>query len=278
MHLLHYNFGYRRDEVNVDNQDLYRPDFSFSRRADINSPKGTIALLPPEKASFLPTLAVSYGQSFYVNDPRTGTTTIQGGTIVSKARSYQLVASKVIAQTEFRVTLEHVTTASQLARISNDTGLQENLGPGILESVTVTARHNFKHGFVQGLFARADARDRLTGAPTPEAPRLIWDALATVDKLPFHLVARGEYEEVGRKPLGDGFDTVPVREFRGAVVRPFESKGFDVGLNFFTARGYGGQTVETLALPGEGNPYERVTGFPLKSYVTASFTYHFGRR
>ena len=278
MRFLHYNIGYRRDEVSLDNQDLYRPDLSFSRNAGINSPKGTISLLPPEKASFLPTLALSYGQSFFINDPRIGTTAIQGGTVVSKARSYQLVASKVIAQTEFRVTLEHVTTAEQLARISNDTGLQENLGPGILKSLTVTARRNFKYGFVQGLFARADARDRLTGAPTPEAPRLNWDALASVDKLPFHLVARGEYENVGRKPLGDGFDAVPVREFRGAVVRPFESKGFDVGLNFFVARGYGGQTLETLALPGEGNPVERVTGFPLKSYATASFTYHFGRR
>src|SRR5712692_10782862 len=143
-------------------------------------------------------------------------------------RSYQLEASKVMAQTEFRVTLEHVTTATQLARISNDTGLQENLGPGILKSLTVTARRNFKHGFVQGLFARADARDRLTGEPTPEAPRLICDALASVDKLPFHLVARGEYEEVGRKPLGDGFTAVPLREFRGAVIRPFPSKGFDI--------------------------------------------------
>src|SRR5229473_2101498 len=202
MRFLHYNIGYRRDEVSLDNQDLYRPDLSFSRNAGINSPKGTISLLPPEKASFLPTLALSYGQSFFINDPRIGTTAIQGGTVVSKARSYQLVASKVIAQTEFRVTLEHVTTAEQLARISNDTGLQENLGPGILKSLTVTARRNFKYGFVQGLFARADARDRLTGAPTPEAPRLIWDALASVDKLPFHLVARGEYENVGRKPLG----------------------------------------------------------------------------
>jgi hypothetical protein len=277
MPYLHYNLGYRRDEVNVDNQDIYRPDLSFSRSAGIDSPKGTIKLLPPEKALFLPTLALSYGQSFFINDPRIGTTAIQGGTVVSKARSYQLVASKVVAQTEFRVTLEHVTSA-QLARISNDTGLQENLGPGILKSLTVTARRNFKHGFVQGLFARADARDRLTGEPTPEAPRLVWDALASVDKLPFHLVARAEYEEVGRKPLGDGFKALPVREFRGALVRPFESRGFDVGLNLFVARGYGGQTLETLSLPGEGNPFERVTGFPLKSYVTASFAYHFGRR
>ena len=278
VHFLHYNLGYRRDEVSVDDQDLYRPDLSFTRSASISSPKGTITLLPPEKASFLPTLAMSYGHSFYVVDPRIGTTAIQGGTIVSKARSYQLVASKVIAQTDFRFTLEHVTTAEQLARISNDTGLQENLGPGILKSLTVTARRNFSHGFVQGLFARADARDPLTGEPTPEAPRLIWDVLASVDKLPFHLVARGEYEEVGKKPLGDGFDAAAVREFRGALVRPFERRGFDVGLNFFVARGYGGQTLETLALPAEGNPFERVTGFQLKSYVTASFTYHFGRR
>jgi Carboxypeptidase regulatory-like domain len=278
LHFLHYNLGYRRDEVKVDNRDLYRKNFSFSRSSGVNSPKGTITLLPPERAWFLPTLAVSYGQSFYVNDPRIGTTAIQGGTLVSKARSYQLVASKVMAQTEFRVTLEHVTTAAQLARISNDTGLQEDLGPGILKSLTVTARRNFKHGFVQGLFARADARNRLTGEPTPEAPRLIWDVLASVDKLPFHLVARGEYEDVGRKPLGDGFGAVPVREFRGALVRPLESKGFDVGLNFFIARGYGGQTLETLALAGEGNPLERITGFPLKSSVTASVTYHFGRR
>ena len=68
-----------------------------------------------------------------------------------------------------------------------------------------------------------------------------------------------------------------VREFRGALVKPFESKGIDVGLNIFIASGYGGQTVETLALPGEGDPFDRVTGFPIRSYVTASVTYHFRR-
>ena len=206
-----------------------------------------------------------------MNDPRIGTTAIQGGTIVSKARSYQLVMSKTVAQTEFRVTLKHITTARQLARISNDTGLQEDVGPGILKSVTVTALRNFGHGFVQGLFARADARDRITGEPTPEAPRLIWDVLGTIDRLPFHLLARAEYDEVGRKPLGDGFVAVPVREFRGALIRPFESKGMDVGLNFFLASGYGGQTLETLALPGDGSHFERITGLPLKSYITASW-------
>jgi hypothetical protein len=275
---LHYNAGYRRDEVTVDNEDLYRPSLSFDRHARINSPKATLTFLPPAAAGFVPTLSLSYGQSFHVDDPRIGTTAIQGGTLVSKARSYQLVASKSIARTEFRLTLEHVTTAQQLARISNDTGLQEDVGPGILKSLSFTARRNFRYGFVQGLFEKADARDRLTGLPTPEAPRTIWDVLGTVDRLPFHLQARGEYEEVGGKPLGDGFVAVPVREFRGAVIRPFEKKGFDVGVNFLIASGYGGQTLETLALPGEGTPFERITGFPLKSYVTASFTYHFRRR
>jgi hypothetical protein len=275
---LHYNFGYRRDQIAVDNQDLYYPTQSSHRTTAVDSPKATFSLLPPPNtARFLPSVSLSYGQAFHVDDPRIGVTAIPGGTIVAKARSYQLVASKTVARTEFKVTLSHATTAQQLARIDNDTGLQEDVGPGIVKSFTATARRSFSHGFLQLLFARADARNRITGEPTPEAPRLIWGALGTFDKLPFHLVARGEYEVVGRKPLGDGLDSVPVREFRGALVRPIESKGIDLGLNVFLASGYGGQTLETLALPGEAAPFERVTGFPLRSYVTASFTYRFRR-
>lgn len=278
-HFLHYNLGYRRDEVSMDNRDLYRPDLSFARRASINSPKATLTLVPPEdRLRFLPTVAISYGQAFHVNDPRIGTTAQLGGDIVSKARAYQMVVSKTIAGTDFRVTLAHVTTAQQLARISNDTGLQEDQGPGIVKSITVTARRNFSHGFVQALYARAEAHDRLTGEPTAEAPRLIWNVLGTYDKLPWHLVVRGEYAHVGIKPLGGGFNAVPVRQFRGAILRPFSSKGIDVGVNFLVASGYGGQTIETLALPGEGEPFDRVTGFPIRSYVSASVTYHFRRR
>jgi hypothetical protein len=275
---VHYNAGYRLDEVTMENQDLLRPSLSFTRSATISSPKATLTFLTPDSLSFLPTVSLSYGQAFHIDDPRIGTTAIPGGTIVAKARSYQLVASKTVAKTEFRLTLAHVTTAQQLARISNDTGLQQDEGPGIVKSLTFTARRNFKFGFVQGLFSKADARDRLTGLPTPEAPRQIWDVLATVNHLPFHLLARGEYEDVGRKPLGDGFVAVPVREFRCAVIRPFQSKGFDIGVNAFIASGYGGQTLETFALPGEGAPFERITGFPLTSYVSASFTYYFRHR
>lgn len=273
-HVLHYDAGYRVDQVAVDNQDLFRPGLSFNRSATVRSPKATLTFLPPETTPFLPTVSLSYGQAFHVNDPRIGTSAIFGGTLVAKARAYQLVASKSMGNTEFRLTLGHVTTAQQLARISNDTGLQVDVGPGIIKSLTLIARHNFPHGFVQGLYSKADARDRLSGAATPEAPRQIWDVLATVDKLPLHLVARGQYEVVERKPLGDHFVALPVREFRGALVRPFRSKGFDVGVNVFFASGYGGQTLETIALPGERDPSERITGFPLRSYVSASFVYY----
>jgi hypothetical protein len=275
---IHYNVGYRFDDVAMNNRDIYRPGDSFSRNTSIHSPKGTLTLIPPAPIHYLPEVAYSYGQSFHVNDPRIGTTAITGGSVASKARSNQLVVRKATARTDFRITFEHVTTAQSLARISNDTGLQEDVGPGLMKSLSVSARHNFACGFIQGLFARADARDRQTGEPIPEAPRLIWDVLATVDRLPGHLVARGEYEQVGRKPLGDGFVAVPVREFRGAVIRSFPRQGMDLGLNFLIASGYGGQTLETLSLPGEGDAIERVTGFPLKSYATGSVTFHFGSR
>ena len=163
---LHYNLGYRQDDVNFDNQDLYSPEFSFSRSAaSIHRKAPRLSSLGPP-VTFLPSVALSYGQAFHVNDPRIGTTAVQGGTIVSKARSYQLVVSKNIARTEFRATLAHVTTAQQLARISNDTGLQQDQGPGLVKSMTLTARRNFAHGFLQALYARADAHDRLTGEPT----------------------------------------------------------------------------------------------------------------
>src|SRR5439155_4038937 len=117
-HVLHYNAGYRLDHVIMQNQDLLRPSFSFNRAAAVNSPKTTLTFLPPESVSFMPTLSLSYGQAFHIDDPRIGTTAIPDGSIVAKARAYQLVASKTVAKTELRLSLAHVTTAQQLARIS----------------------------------------------------------------------------------------------------------------------------------------------------------------
>ncbi|MBI3940159.1 MAG: TonB-dependent receptor [Acidobacteria bacterium] len=273
---LHYNVGLRRDEVSFNNRDRLQPAQSFDIHQGVSSPKGTISLLPPESL-WVPSVALSYGHAFHVNDPRIGTTALRETTAVSKARSYQLVLKKSIAKTDFKATLAHVTTAQQLARIDNDTGLQQDQGPGLVRSMTLSARRYFAYGSLQASFARADARDRINGEPTPEAPRLIWDVLATIDRLPFRLKARGEYEYAGRKPLGNGFNAVPVKEFRGAVLRSFENNGMDIGINFLLTQGYAGQTLETLALPGESGPFERIAGFPLKSYVTVSWTYRFGR-
>jgi hypothetical protein len=50
---------------------------------------------------------------------------------------------------------------------------------------------------------------------------------------------------------------------------------FDVGLNLMLANGYTGQTTETLALPDETTPFERVVGVRLASYVGISISYHF---
>jgi hypothetical protein len=141
----------------------------------------------------------------------------------------------------------------------------------------VSARHYFGGGSLQASVSKADARDLSDGSPVPEAPRLIMDVLGTLDRLPLELHARAEFEEVGRKPLGDGFVSVPVREFRGALMRSFRNGRVQAGIHFQLASGYTGQTTEMLALPGEGEPFERVVGVYIPSYATATLRYRLGR-
>jgi hypothetical protein len=88
----------------------------------------------------------------------------------------------------------------------------------------------------------------------PEAPRTIFDALATLDKLPLGLHGRGEYEYVGHKQLDMGnaqhpstYEAIPVGETRLAVVRTFLNGRLEMGANGMLARGYTGQTTETFA-------------------------------
>lgn len=272
---LHYNLGWRRDQIGFDNTDLLNPANSFHRWQGINSPKATLSIAPPESL-WLPSVAFSFGQSFFTNDPRIGTGT-ERGSLVSRAHAYQLVIGKTIRRTDLRITLGHVTQEASLAKIDADTGLQFNEGPGRNQYVTVSARHYFNGGLLQASFSRADARDVSDGTPVPEAPRLIVDVLGTLDRLPFHLHARAEFEEVGSKPLGDGFVSVPVREFRAALARQFAAGKIQAGVHFQIANGYSGQTTEVLALPGEEQPVERVVGVYIPSYVTLSLSYRFGR-
>ena len=272
----HYDIGVRREEVFLDNEDKIVPTNSFDTRQSLTLPKSTFSILPPSDL-FLPRLSFSFGESFHTNDPRTGTTGTSPGTILAPAHASQLVIQKDLCRTDLRITLARVTNALELATIDPDTGLQQNLGPSMNRSITVSARRYFSFGYLQGSFARADARNRVTGEPTPEAPRLIWDAIGGVNRLPLGVHARGEFEYVGRKPLDSGFTATPVREIRCALSRSFEEGRFDAGLNFLWAHGFTGQTVETLQLSDEPAAFPRVVGVPLKSYVGVSLTYRFGR-
>ncbi len=271
---LHYNLGWRRDQIDFDNQDLLTPANSFNRWVGINSPKATLTIRAPQ---LLPSISFSFGQSFFTNDPRIGTGTQQGN-LVSQAHAYQMVISKTVFKTDFRATLGHITQEASLAKIDPDTGLQFDEGPSRNRYVTVAARRYYALGLIQASVSKADARDLSNGTPVPEAPRTIVDVLGTLDRLPFRLQARAEFEEVGRKSLGDGFISVPVREFRGAIVRQFMNGKLTAGVHFQIASGYTGQTTEVLALPGEGEPFERVVGVYLPSYATVSCTYRFARR
>jgi hypothetical protein len=272
---LRYDLGWRRDQIGFDNTDLLNPANSFHRWTGINSPKATLAIVPPGNL-LLPSVSFSFGQAFFTNDPRIGAGT-GPGSLISQAHAYQLVAGKTILGTDFRVTLGHITQEASLAKIDPDTGLQFDQGPSRNRYITTSGRHYFRAGLLQASVSKADARDLSGGAPVPEAPRLIVDVLGTLDRLPLQLHARAEFEEVGRKPLGDGFMSVPVREFRAAVVRGFQGGRIQAGVHFQLARGYTGQTTEVLALPGEGDPFERVVGVSIPSYATASFSYRLGR-
>lgn len=302
---LRYYLGWRRDEISIDNQDLVTPANSWHRLVGLNSPKATLTFFPND-SWWLPEVAVSFGKSFFTEDPRIGSALQQTPTAapeavdpVETARSYQLVASKRFHKTEVKLTLGHETQTAEYGKIDPDTGLQFDLGPGRIRYLAATLRQNFSYGSFQATFEQADARDLDSGQVTPEAPRLIGDFTWTYQKLPFHLQAKGEFEYVGRKVVGNGCDEsapedltsyclgVPNKEFRLALARPFLQNKINVGVNMMIASGYTGQTTETFAtdyrpgyvgpLPVPENPIAEVVGVRIPSYASVNFTYRFGR-
>jgi hypothetical protein len=279
-HYFRYYLGWRRDQISVDNGDLLDPQNSFHKLAGANSPKATVSFFPKD-SWYVPLISLSFGQAFFTEDPRVGSGTASG-TPVATSHSYQLVASKTVHNTDFKLTLGHVTSSAELAKIDADTGLQFDQGPSRLRFLSFSVRRNFSFGSLQSSFSKADARDLNSGQPTPEAPRTIFDVLGAIQKLPFRLQARGEFEYVAANPLGTGCNPdnlnaeclgVAVKEFRGAVVRPFVNNRLDVGINFLVARGYTGQTTETF----QPSPIPDVVGVRIPSYASISFTYKFGR-
>jgi len=278
-HHFRYYLGWRRDEIDFDNDDLLHSQNSFQKWVGVNSPKATLSFLPKE-SWYVPLISLSFGQAFFTEDPRIGTGNT-AGTPVATSHSYQMVASKTLNKTDFRLTLGHVTSSAELAKIDPDTGLQFNEGPSRLRFLTVAVRQSFRYGSFLATFSKADARDLNTGDPTPEAPRTIFDLLGTIQKLPFRLQARGEFEYVGTKPLGTGCLPIltnectgtPVKEFRGAMVRPLSNGHMNVGVNFLIASGYTGQTTENFY----PSAIQEVVGVRIPSYASVTFTYRFGR-
>ena len=270
---LHYDVGVRQEEVWMDNQDIINPQKSFDKVSSLSLPKVTLTFLPPDH-SRLPMVAFSYGETFHTEDPRIGNGTGQP-TLLAPSRAYQLRVSKVIKQTQINLTLRRTSKSQELARIDPDTGLQVNNGPSLNRVIAVSAQRNFSHGTIYISYAQADARDTQTGLPVPEAPRMIWDAEASGNHLPFHLQVRGEFEFVKAKPLADGFVAVPVTEVRGAILRPFFENRMSLGANFLIAHGYTGQTTETIPFQPAPCPIECVVGMPLKPYISLTWTYYF---
>ena len=269
----HYDVGFRQELVWMKNQDLINPQNSFDKLATLTLPKTTVTFVRPD-LPYLPIVAFSYGEAFHTEDPRIGTGD-EVPALVAPSWAYQLRISKAIKQYQFNITLKQVRNSQELAKIDPDTGLQEDLGPSLNRVIAISLQRNFSHGAIYISYAQADARDTQTGEPVPEAPRLIWDALGSYNRLPFHLQAKGEFEYVGAKPLGDGLVGVPVKEFRGALLRPFFENRMAIAGNFLIASGYTGQTLETIPFQPNPCPVECIVGVPLKSYVSLSWSYYF---
>ncbi len=263
-----FYLGLRHEQVEMKNIDKFRPADSYDEWKGFEEPKATVAWSPGAGlARWLPSASFSVGQAFFTEDPRINlapSATRNGVEALAnpfeRSHAEQLVLDKGFTGTDVRLTVGRSTMTATMAKIDPDNGSAEDLGPSTLNFLTVNARHQFSFGTLQGIFSKADARlgnfNGIPGTVVPEAPRTIFDVLTTLDRLPARLHARGEYEYVGHKFLDlgnsehhDQYEALPVGEMRIAVVREFLEGRLELGANGMMARGYTGQTTETLA-PG----------------------------
>jgi hypothetical protein len=258
--------GLRHEQVEMRNIDKFRAASSFDEWNEFEQPRATVTWSPGTgPAHWLPSASFSMGQGFFTEDPRTHLASSATGTRAEalahpfeRSHAEQLVLDKSFGRTEARVTVGSTTTTDTLAKIDPDNGSASDLGPGTLKFLTASARHQFGFGTLQTVFSKADARletfNGIPGTVVPEAPRTIFDVLTTLNNLPGHLRGRGEYEYVGHKFLDMGnaqhpehYEAIPVGEVRMALVRPFLGGRLELGVDGMAARGYTGQTTETLA-------------------------------
>jgi len=290
-HLRFYG-GVRPDTIELKNFNKLVSANSFDLWSTFLAPKATVAWTPGNGAHrWLPSASFSLGQAFFTQDPRIsvqGTLTGPGGAAglespFERSHSMQLVVEKEVAATDVRVTIARTTTTETLGKINPDNGTPFDLGPGSLKFLTASVRHQFSgYGTVQAIFSKADARVlnefgsdpgwtvNSGWNPTVECPRTIFNGLVTLDKLPLGLHVRGEYEYVGHKILDAGnsqngwkqLEAIPVGETRLAMVRTFMDGRVEVGANGMLARGYSGQTTETIAPLAPGAPWQVGDGIP----------------
>ena len=308
--------GLRHEQVEMKNTDKFRPAYSFDDWKEFEEPKATVTWSPGAgPARWLPSASFSIGQAFFTEDPRinlapsaTGTGAEALANPFERSHAVQLVLDKDFAGTDVRVTGGWATMTATLAKIDPDNGSADDLGPSTLKFLTANAHHQFSFGTLQAVFSKADARLKtfigIPGTVVPEAPRTIFDVLTTLDKLPGHLHGRGEYEYVSHKFLDTGnsqhpvqYEAIPVGEVRMALVRPFLDGRLELGVDGMVARGYTGQTTETLApswtlgqtpycAPGSGptgdyNDFdcgtnEQSVGIRMVSWVGGSISWRFG--
>ena len=172
----------------------------------MNPPKATLSFVP-DSSRLTPLVSVSFGKSFFTEDPRVGTNLNNPikPDPVETARSYQLVASKTFRSTDLKLTLGHETQTAEYGKIDPDQSLQFDLGPGRIRYLAFTLRQRIPNGSLEATFEQADARLVHTSfSIIPGALRLIGDLVGTYQKLPFHLQTKGEFEYVGRKVVGNG--------------------------------------------------------------------------
>jgi hypothetical protein len=279
---LRFYAGLRPDTIELKNTDRMAPSYSFDIWRTFLAPKATLTWTPGAGAvRWLPSASFSIGQGFFTEDPRIAVAGKTAGNPAGavalpspfeRSHSEQLVLEKQLSVTDLRVTMGRTTTTDTLGKIDPDNGTEQPLGPGTLKFLTASMRHQFSSfGTLQAVISKADARlsggmidgQRILAQIAPEAPRTIFDALATLDKLPLGFVGRGEYEYVGHKQLDLGnaqhpstYEAIPVGETRMAVVRPFLNGRLKLGVNGMLARGYTGQTTETF------NPGWRMGAIP----------------
>ena len=283
---LRFYAGLRPDIIELKNNDTIISANSFDRWSTFLAPKATVAWTPgPGSAQWLPSASFSLGQAFFTEDPRTAIqkSAPPQGSPFERSHSMQLVLEKEFSATDVHVTIARTTTTETLGKIDPDNGIPFDLGPGNLKFLTASVRHQFRgYGTAQAVFSKADARvlNEFSSDPgwtvnsgwnpTVEAPRTIFDGLVTLDKLPLGLHMRGEYEYVGHRILDAGnsqngwkqLEAIPVGETRLALVRTFLDGRLEVGANSMIARGYTGQTTETIAPLASGAPWQVGDGIP----------------